>query len=85
MTCMAGRRGAPGITASDNLDRIEGAVKSAERFLIVLGVAIILLVLSYKISEKTNYGSAVLVVGVGLVSVLILVEILLIERHRHHR
>jgi len=68
----------------DNIDRVEEWVKSIERFMVVLAVAIILLILSYNIAQKSDYGFLVLIIGVCLILVMVLVEVLLLERHKHH-
>jgi multisubunit Na+/H+ antiporter MnhB subunit len=59
-------------------------VKSIERFMVVLAVAIILLILSYNIAQKSDYGFLVLIIGACLILVMVLVEVLLLERHKHH-
>jgi multisubunit Na+/H+ antiporter MnhB subunit len=70
----------------DSIDKVEGWVKSIERFMVVLAVAIILLILSYRIAEKSNNGLFVLIIGVCLILVMVLIEVLLLERHKHqHR
>lgn len=68
----------------DNIDKVEGWVKSIERFMVVLAVAIILLILSYNIAEKSDYGFLVLIIGGCLILVIILIEVLLLERHKQH-
>jgi len=69
---------------TDNMEKVEGWVKSIERFMVVLAVAIILLILSYNIAERSNNGLVVLIIGVCLILVIALVEVLLLERHKHH-
>ncbi len=70
---------------SDGIERVEEWVRSVERFMVVLAVAIILLVLSYNVAEKAGYGIDALIIGIGLIVVLVLIEFLLIERQRHQQ
>lgn len=82
---MARRDETGGGDMTDNIDRVEGWVKSIERFMVVLAVAIILLILSYNIAERSNNGFVVLIIGMCLILVIVLVEVLLLERHKHHQ
>jgi len=81
---MARRDETGGGDMTDNMEKVEGWVKSIERFMVVLAVAIILLILSYNIAERSNNGLVVLIIGVCLILVIALVEVLLLERHKHH-
>lgn len=72
-------------SAGGGLDAVERWVKSAERFVIVLVVAIMLLAITWRIAESSNLGSTIPIIGIGLILVYIMVEVLLIERHRHHK
>jgi hypothetical protein len=65
-------------------DKIEGWVKSIERFVVVLAVAIFLIILSYNIAQESDNGTLVLIIGASLIFVIVLVEVLLLERHKHH-
>ena len=72
-------------STADSIERVEGWVKSIERFMILMAVAIILLILSYNIALQSNLGYPVLIIGISLIVVLVLVEALMLERHRHQR
>jgi len=67
----------------EKYDKIESGIKSIERFLIMLSVLIIFLLIGWKMGGE--YGDTIIIVCGGLIVVLIMVEILLIERHRHRR
>jgi hypothetical protein len=64
-------------------DKIESGIKSIERFLIILSVLIVFLLIGWKMGGE--YGDVIILVCGGLIAVLVMVEILLIERHRHRR
>lgn len=72
-----------GYSPSDKVDKVESGIKSVERFFVILVVLIIFLLIGWKLGGHN--GDTIMIIGAGLMAVLIMIEILLIERHRHHK
>ena len=68
---------------SSKIEKADKIFKSVERFFILIGVAIVLLMICWRLAESTSYGSTILFLGLCLIGVLILIEVLHIERNRH--
>lgn len=68
-------------TRLEKIERVERGVKSIERFFIVLGVLVTFLLIGWRMGGDN--GGAIVLIGGGLIAVLILIEVLLIEKHKH--
>ena len=65
------------------MERVERGIRSAERFVILVVVFIVIIAIGWKISGTS--GEYVMIVGGGLLAVLVMVEALLLERHKHRK
>jgi hypothetical protein len=66
-----------------SVERVERGIRSAERFVILVVVFIVIIAIGWNIGG-TN-GEYVMIVGGALLAVLVMVEALLLERHRHRK
>jgi len=70
-------------STTKGFDRVESGIKSIERFFVIFGVLVIFLLIGWRMGGAN--GDMIMLVGGGLIAVLVMIEILSIERHRHHR
>jgi len=72
-----------GRSAKAKIENADLIVKSIERIFIVIGVAVILLFICFELIQSSGYGYVIIAGGIALIFTLVLLEILLFDRHRH--
>lgn len=81
---MTNNREAESGSTKTRIERTEKAIGMIERiFLTVCLAAILLFIIWRYVAVSTGYGTTILIGGIALIIVIILIEVLLVEKRRH--